>query len=251
MSRTLPYVFTEQGLYMLMTVLRGELAVRQSKMLIRLFKQMKDCLVETNILPLWQSVTSLMAQTRENTRAISELNEDMALVKTALAQTRETLGTFMAGFGTAPFKNEYLVLNGKVVEASLAYREVLAYASKTVFVVDNYISIRTLLHLRDVPAGVRVLLFSDNLGKGLTASDFSDFQAEYPEVDIELRQSGGTFHDRFIVLDYGTASEKVLFCGASSKDAGRRTSFIYESDRPEMVHVVVEELLRQGKLVLR
>ena len=42
MSRSLPYAFTEQGIYMLMTVLRGELAVKQSKTLIRLFKQMKD-----------------------------------------------------------------------------------------------------------------------------------------------------------------------------------------------------------------
>ena len=40
--RKLPYAFTEQGIYMLMTVLRGELAVKQSRTLIRLFKSMKD-----------------------------------------------------------------------------------------------------------------------------------------------------------------------------------------------------------------
>ena len=40
--RYCPYVFTEQGIYMLMTVLKGELAVKQSKALIRMFKQMKD-----------------------------------------------------------------------------------------------------------------------------------------------------------------------------------------------------------------
>ena len=38
----LPYAFTEQGIYMLMTVLRGDLAIKQSKILIRLFKTMKD-----------------------------------------------------------------------------------------------------------------------------------------------------------------------------------------------------------------
>ena len=38
MTRSLPYVFTEQGIYMLMTVLRGELATKQSLALIRLFK---------------------------------------------------------------------------------------------------------------------------------------------------------------------------------------------------------------------
>lgn len=41
-SRSNPYVFTEQGVYMLMTVLKGELAVRQSIALVRTFKRMKD-----------------------------------------------------------------------------------------------------------------------------------------------------------------------------------------------------------------
>jgi hypothetical protein len=38
----MPFAFTEQGIYMLMTVLKGERATAQSKALIRLFKQMKD-----------------------------------------------------------------------------------------------------------------------------------------------------------------------------------------------------------------
>ncbi len=36
--RYLPYAFTEQGIYMLMTVLKGDLAVKQSKTIIRIFK---------------------------------------------------------------------------------------------------------------------------------------------------------------------------------------------------------------------
>ena len=40
--RKLPKAFTEQGIYMLMTVLKGDLAIRQSKALIRTFKRMKD-----------------------------------------------------------------------------------------------------------------------------------------------------------------------------------------------------------------
>ncbi len=40
-TRYNPYAFTEQGIYMLMTVLKGDLAVTQSKMLIRTFKEMK------------------------------------------------------------------------------------------------------------------------------------------------------------------------------------------------------------------
>lgn len=38
----LPYAFTEQGIYMLMTVLRGDLAIRQSRALVMAFKAMKD-----------------------------------------------------------------------------------------------------------------------------------------------------------------------------------------------------------------
>ena len=38
-SRALPYAFTEQGIYMLMTVLKGELATVQSKALIKTFKR--------------------------------------------------------------------------------------------------------------------------------------------------------------------------------------------------------------------
>lgn len=45
-SRYLPLAFTEQGIYMLMTVLRGDLAVMQSRALIRTFKQMKDYIIE-------------------------------------------------------------------------------------------------------------------------------------------------------------------------------------------------------------
>ena len=45
-SRSNPYVFTEQGVYMLMTVLKGELAVRQSIALVRTFKRMKDYILE-------------------------------------------------------------------------------------------------------------------------------------------------------------------------------------------------------------
>ena len=43
---SLPWAFTEQGIYMLMTVLKGELATKQSISLVKSFKQMKDYIVE-------------------------------------------------------------------------------------------------------------------------------------------------------------------------------------------------------------
>ena len=46
-SRYLPWCFTESGVYMLMTVLRGELATQQSKALIRVFRAMKNFIADT------------------------------------------------------------------------------------------------------------------------------------------------------------------------------------------------------------
>lgn len=48
--RNLPYAFTEQGIYMLMTVLKGDLAIKQSIALIKLFKTMKDYIEESGYL---------------------------------------------------------------------------------------------------------------------------------------------------------------------------------------------------------
>ena len=47
-NRYLPYAFTEQGIYMLMTVLKGDLATKQSILIIRTFKAMKDYIFEYN-----------------------------------------------------------------------------------------------------------------------------------------------------------------------------------------------------------
>ena len=71
--RSLPRAFTEQGIYMLMTVLRGDIAVRQSKTLIRLFKSMKDYIVETQSLSSANEVLALANQVRTNEEKISKI----------------------------------------------------------------------------------------------------------------------------------------------------------------------------------
>ena len=45
----LPYAFNEQGVYMLIIVLKGELVAKQSLALIRAFKSMKDYIVEARM----------------------------------------------------------------------------------------------------------------------------------------------------------------------------------------------------------
>jgi hypothetical protein len=61
----MPYAFTEQGIYMLMTVLKGEQAVAQSKALIRLFKRLKDYAVSEGLLTNGTDVIPLALQTAQ------------------------------------------------------------------------------------------------------------------------------------------------------------------------------------------
>lgn len=49
-KRKLPYVFTEQGIYMLATVLRGELAEKQSIYIMRAFREMQRFIVNNTLM---------------------------------------------------------------------------------------------------------------------------------------------------------------------------------------------------------
>ena len=118
-------------------------------------------------------------------------------------------------------------------------------------VVDNYIGLRTLVHLKNSPTGVNITLFSDNVGNNkLHNIEFTDFCKEYPSVKISMKKTGGIFHDRFIVLDYGTVDERVFLCGASSKDAGARITSIVEDYGISKYAPVIATLLKNPTLIL-
>ena len=72
-----PYVFTEQGVYMLMTVLRGELAIQQSRALVKTFKKMKDYILENRDLIGQRELLQLSMETANNRIEISKINSDM------------------------------------------------------------------------------------------------------------------------------------------------------------------------------
>ena len=79
--RYAPYAFTEQGIYMLMTVLKGEQATAQSKALIRLFKQMKDYIAVENAPDISAGMAALATQTSQNTRDIAHYSRNCCKMK--------------------------------------------------------------------------------------------------------------------------------------------------------------------------
>ena len=235
----LPYAFTEQGIYMLMTVLRGDLAVQQSKILIRLFKGMKDFIIEREHLVGYDEVAKLAIQTSQNTKDIARIDQKVSAI-----------ATIIEDFTSPEIKKDFLFLNGKSVEADLAYQEIYSQAKETIFVIDNYIGLKTLVLLKSVPENVKITIFSDNLKKGLHQKEFDDFLKEYPNVAISLKRTNGIFHDRYIIIDFGTQNEIIYLCGVSSKDAGKRVSSIMASSDKLLYEPLIKNILKNQELVL-
>ena len=257
-SRYLPVAFTEQGVYMLMTVLRGELAVKQSRALVRTFKKMKDYILDNRELIGQREYIQLSMQTAENVRDISKLKSDMGSIEKQMCDVMDQLGDVITKSDLAEMMNSFvdnedngwLMFNTKYCTADLVYSEVYGQAKKTIYVVDNYIGLRTLVLLKNAPAGVAITLFSDNVGNRLHSIEYKDFCSEYPAINVTLKKTGGIYHDRFIVLDYDTADERIFLCGASSKDAGARVTSIVEDFGTGKYKVLIDALLKNPKLTL-
>ena len=258
-SRYNPRVFTEQGLYMLMTVLKGSLAVKQSKALIRTYKKMKDYILENRDLIGQRELLQLSMETANNKIAISKINHDMSSLEKQISDVAEGLKDVVTKSELADMMNSFisdddekwLMYNAKFSSADEVYESIYRQAKSSIYVVDNYIGLRTLVHLKNSPAGVDIILFSDNVGNNkLHNIEFTDFCKEYPAINISMQKTGGIFHDRFIVLDYGTADERVFLCGASSKDAGARITSIVEDYGTAKYNSVIAALLKNSPLIL-
>ena len=242
-SKYLPFVFTEQGIYMLMTVLKGELATRQSKSLIRAFKEMKDFIIDNKSLIGNRELLQLSMQTTQNTADIAAIRDNMV--------TKADLAKVIHDFTDPQTRREYLILNGESVEANIAYGDIYKTAAHSIFVIDNYIGLKTLVLLKNAKANVAITVFSDNIGRGLHLSDYDDFHGQYPQINVTFRKTCGIYHDRYIVLDYNHETEKIFHCGASSKDAGDKVTTITEVADVQLYRQLVEVLLQNPLLQLR
>ena len=249
MSRSNPYVFTEQGIYMLMTVLKGDLAVQQSMALIRLFKQMKDYIAAENAPDVSAGMVALATQTSQNTRDIAEIATDVRTLSNKVERNESFLQKVLANFIDPSTFKHFLILNGQRLVADVAYTQIYGMAKRSVLIVDDYLDVKTLDLLRCVAKGVSVKIFSEQHGRTrLTESMLADFRAARPDVELDdVRATGNAFHDRYIYLDFGTDSEKLFHCGASSKDAGNKITTIMQLEDIAVYHPLFERLLREGE----
>ena len=245
--RKLPYAFTEQGIYMLMTVLRGELAVKQSKALIRMFKQMKDFIIENQDFISSKELVQIAIQTNQNTNDIARIDS-----KINTLATKEDLKKVMDNFIDPETYKHFLLMNGNKIEADVAYTKIYKSAKKSIYVIDNYIGLKTLELLRAARDKTQIIVFSDNVKNKdmLTKNILDDFRKDYPNIDLKLKIAGKKYHDRYIAIDCGTENEAFYLCGASSKDAGNKISSItkIEESSKDMYHDMFSKMLNNKDL---
>ena len=247
--RKMPFAFTEQGIYMLMTVLKGEQATAQSKALIRLFKQMKDYITAENAPNISAGMVALATQTSQNTRDIAEIATDVRTLSNKVERNESFLQKVMANFIDPSTFKHFLILNGQRLEADVAYTQIYGMAKKSVLIVDDYLNVKTLDLLRCVAKGISIKIFSEQHGRThLTENMLADFRSARPDVELgDVRATGNIFHDRYIYLDFGTANEKLFHCGASSKDAGNKITTIMQLEDIAGYRPLFEKLLQDEK----
>ena len=191
-TRYKPYAFTEQGIYMLMTVLKGDLAVRQSKALIRLFKKMKQYFADNaGILQ------------RIDTLEHHNIETDIKM---------KTLFTLVDRYKIEDKQGVFV--QGQIFDAYTKFQELIQKAKKEIILIDNYIDLTVLDSLTVKSPGVDVIIYTQPQTP-IKKLDIAQFNAQYPTLTIKNTTS---MHDRFLIID----RTEIYHIGASLKDLGKK-----------------------------
>lgn len=191
MTRSLPYVFTEQGVYMLATVLHGEIAERQSIYIMRAFKELRHFAADNYL--LLEKIETIDFRLLEHDKKFEE-------VFGQLAPRKEV--------------NQKIFYEGQIYDAYSLLVDIIQKAKKSIILIDNYISKTTLDILSKKQANVTVDVYTLPTSK-ISKTDITKFNAEYPVLKIHHTDR---FHDRFLILDHKDA----YLVGTSLKDAGKK-----------------------------
>ena len=241
--KKMPYAFTEQGIYMLATVLRGELAEQQSIFIMRAFREMRHYIRQNQQFATQSEMSLVTAKVSELTVQIAGISDRQSKTEKNMLGIQNSIDILNENFISEKDYKNYVIYNGQKFEADVAYIDIYQKATESIYVVDDYVNAKTLQLLSQKKKDVEVVLFTEN-GHGrkgfLTASVVNDFKEQYPPLHIK---GNPDCHDRWIVIDYGLSKECIYHCGASSKDAGRKVCAINKLENAEILRPVVEKLL--------
>jgi len=217
-SRYKPYAFTEQGIYMLMTVLKGELAVSQSKMLIRMFKDMKHFI--QNNAHIFVEIDNIKNHLLASDIHQKETDKKVSEIFTILDKynVNDKQGIFF---------------QGQIFDAYAKFESFIAQARQEIILIDNYVDLSILERFAKKQPNASVTIFTDPKTK-LTAQDIQKFNAQYPSLTVNHTTK---MHDRFLIID----KQKLYHIGASLKDLGKKC-FAFELLDSSLISLLLQNL---------
>ena len=192
----LPYVFTEQGIAMLATVIHTDVASNISVQIMRVFVAMR------------KFISSNLLEQKYVNNMVFELDERVSLLENAFSK-----------FDT--FSNE-IFFEGQIYDAYSLLLDIFNSSNNSIVIIDNYIS-KSLLDILS-KTNKKITIYTKNIDNNL----INKYNSQYHNVTIKINNS---FHDRFIIID-----NKILYhCGASFKDLGKKCFAINKIDDKEIL----------------
>ncbi len=189
MSRTLPYVFTEQGVAMLATVIRTDVAAQVSIRIMDAFVLVRKYIS-----------SNLMEQKYINDLVLKD-HEKLEILETYLEKLEEKK------------KSSEIYFHGQIYDAYSKIQEIFASCKKKLIIIDSYADNTVLDIIKRLDIDVLIITRKNNL---LTKQDIIKYNSEYHNLRVVYND---TFHDRYFILD----NSLVYHCGASINRIGYKT----------------------------
>ena len=203
--RYLPYVFTEQGVYMVMTILKGKKAIEQSKNLIRAFKKMKDYLVNNNIIDQ-KYINNLVLKQQDIL-----IDHDNRISKIENVNRNK------------------IFFEWEIYDAYSMLLNIFERISEELIIIDNYAN----KELLDIVSNYcnKVIIISKNIDEILIRK----YNSQYNNVRFINNNS---FHDRFIIID----RKEIYTIGSSIKDMGKKITSINKINDEKELNKILEQI---------
>lgn len=184
MARTLPYVFTEQGVAMLSAVLKTNVASQVSVKIMRAFVEMKKYIATNNFS---NRISNLETKTIEHDNKINLIPDKLS--------TKEV--------------NNHIFYEGQIYDAYSLLINILNQSKKKIIIIDNYASKELFDIIKDINKNITII--TKNIDEVL----IKKYKKQYNNINII---KSDIFHDRFIIID----NEILYHSGASFKDLGNK-----------------------------
>ena len=196
-----PFAYTEQGVAMLATVIKSEVAVKVSIGIMDAFVEMHR-LMESSI-GLSQRIESLEYRQLKTDCRINELFQ------------------FVENKTLPPTQG--IFFDGQIFDAYVFAADLVKAAKENIVLIDNYIDESVLLLLSKRNAKVAARIITRKVSPVL-ATDLAKHNQQYPPITIE---ESSRYHDRFLIID-----ATVYHIGASLKDLGKKLFAFSKLDIP-------------------